>query len=82
MSHYIKLLTCLCFSDGLDDFCENESFRAQCRDDEVIVMKSASYGRMKLSRCIDRDYGYVGCSADVSLQVRHIKINWPFINEL
>ncbi len=32
-------------------------------------MKKANYGRMKLSRCIDRDYGYVGCFAEVNIQV-------------
>lgn len=28
-------------------------------------MESAKYGRMELGRCVIRDYGYVGCSADV-----------------
>ena len=47
------------------EYCENEVFRAACGSDEVIVMQSARYGRMRISKCIDRDYGYVGCSADV-----------------
>ena len=29
-------------------------------------MTSAVYGRMEYGRCVKRDYGYVGCSADVS----------------
>ena len=47
------------------EYCENEAFRAACGVNEVIVMRSAQYGRMRLSKCIDRDYGYVGCSVDV-----------------
>ena len=31
-------------------------------------MTSAQYGRMKLGRCLSRDY-YVGCSADVMPQL-------------
>ena len=31
----------------------------------VIVIQRALYGRMRLGRCVLRDYGYVGCFADV-----------------
>ena len=41
------------------EFCQNEKFTGQCGRDEVIVMETAVYGRMKFSRCIERDYGYV-----------------------
>ena len=27
-------------------------------------MQTASYGRMKLGRCVERDYGYVGCNTN------------------
>jgi len=43
----------------------NDVFRARCAEDEVIVMKSAYYGRMRLNRCITVDMGYLGCSSDV-----------------
>ncbi len=28
-------------------------------------MEAASYGRMRLGKCVQTDYGYVGCSANV-----------------
>ena len=50
----------------MGEYCQNESFKAKCAEGEVVVMRSALYGRMRFSRCIDRDYGYVGqCSRDV-----------------
>jgi Galactose binding lectin domain len=50
---------------GLDEFCQWETFRAECKADEVVIVKRAIYGRMQYGRCIKRDYGYVGCYADV-----------------
>ena len=41
-----------------------EDFNATCPEDEVILMTSALYGRMKIGRCLSRDY-YVGCYSDV-----------------
>ena len=48
-----------------------ETFNATCADNEVILITSARYGRMKLGRCLSRDY-YVGCSADVMPQADKI----------
>ncbi|ELT97826.1 hypothetical protein CAPTEDRAFT_217222 [Capitella teleta] len=45
--------------------CEMEYFEVECAHDEVVVLQSAFYGRMAYGRCIDRDYGYLGCGADV-----------------
>ena len=46
--------------------CQTERFEASCeRDDEMIVMVSSAYGRMELTRCVQSDYGFIGCSADV-----------------
>ena len=36
------------------EYCEAEEFRASCNSDEVVVMHSASYGRMTLGRCVIR----------------------------
>jgi len=48
------------------EVCQTERFEARCeRDDEVVVMTSAQYGRMRVSRCVQSDYGYIGCTADV-----------------
>ena len=52
------------FADG-GSYCENEVMRASCGPDEVVVITNATYGRMKQSRCIDRNYGYLGCTVDV-----------------
>ncbi len=46
-------------------FCEAESFNPKCGRGEVVVMEAASYGRMRLGKCVQTDYGYVGCSANV-----------------
>ncbi len=42
-----------------------EQFNVSCGADEVIVMDTAKYGRMKLGRCVRRNLGYVGCGLDV-----------------
>ena len=47
-----------------EEFCNSEIFDASCAADEVIVMTSARYGRMKLGRCVKRDFGYLGCGND------------------
>ena len=53
------------------DFCQLETFSANCslgsavRSPEVAVVRAARYGRMRLGRCVRRDYGHVGCTADV-----------------
>lgn len=46
------------------DFCQLESFEATCPEGSVVLMQRALYGRMRLGRCLPRDY-YVGCAADV-----------------
>jgi len=63
------------FSSG--DYCLTESFHASCLKNEVIFMTSATYGRMRIGRCVKAeevdahkaivgdDPRYLGCSADV-----------------
>lgn len=42
-----------------------EQFEATCMSrNQVILMTSAYYGRMRVGRCVTRDY-YIGCTADV-----------------
>jgi len=48
------------------EYCEWESFNATCQSDEVIVMVTAKYGRMRLGRCVTKNYGHIGCSSDVT----------------
>ena len=53
------------FADVVE-VCQTERFEPSCeRNDEVILMTSAKYGRMIVSRCVQSDYGYIGCSSDV-----------------
>lgn len=51
------------------EFCERESFRADCADDEAILVTSANYGRMRMDRCVKTDYGSLGCTSDVLANV-------------
>jgi len=36
------------------DYCDTETFRAECARDEVVIMRAAHYGRMALGRCVDQ----------------------------
>jgi len=56
------------------EYCTGESFEPRCYDNDVIMMLSARYGRMKIGRCVKREPGfepmlqdprYLGCSVDV-----------------
>ena len=39
------------------EYCESEAFRARCRSNEVILMQSALYGRMRLGKwTLNRDH--------------------------
>lgn len=51
--------------EGTGDYCQLEKFNATCGNEEIIVMLSARYGRMRPGRCISHSYGNVGCAADV-----------------
>ena len=52
----------------LAEYCEREYFDADCSagdGDRVIVVRSAVFGRMTDGRCVRREYGSIGCRADV-----------------
>jgi len=60
--------------NSVTEYCTGETFEPRCHDNDVIVMLSARYGRMKIGQCIKREPGfepmlqdprYLGCSADV-----------------
>ena len=46
------------------DLCLNESFNVSCGGDQVILITSAVFGRMRPGRCISGDFN-LGCSKDV-----------------
>ena len=51
---------------ALQQSCQWETFQASCTSpDHVIVMQRAQYGRMRRGRCVKRDFGYIGCAANV-----------------
>ena len=52
------------------EFCLTDTFAAACDDNHVVVMDVARFGRMRLGRCVTRNYGNVGCYTDVLFQVR------------
>ena len=63
MSDHVLMTSYLIFVDT-EEFCQMEKFSGKCPPDHVLMMKLAQYGRMKLGRCLTREY-YVGCTADV-----------------
>lgn len=48
------------------EYCLEQQLDTQCGSDEIIVVDSASYGRMRLNRCVHTDYGFIGCGTDVT----------------
>jgi len=47
------------------EYCSLEVFEAECLRNEVILMESAMYGRMRAGRCAVREYGPIGCGSSV-----------------
>ena len=50
---------------GPTDFCHRETLNASCAENEVIMMKTARYGRMTIGKCVRKNLGYLGCAVDV-----------------
>jgi len=64
--HVTKCVYCvLLLLSVVEDFCQWQTFNGTCPLGSVIVIEHALYGRMRFGRCLDRDYGYLGCSASV-----------------
>ena len=47
------------------DYCTWEKFEAKCGLNEVVMMDAARYGRMRIGKCVKRDFGYLSCAANV-----------------
>jgi len=56
------------------EYCNGEDFEPRCGGNEVLVILTARYGRMRLGRCVEEEPGfepmlqnprYLGCSEDV-----------------
>jgi len=48
-----------------EEYCLTETFHAECASHELIVMERAQFGRMRLGRCVTRNYGNIGCASNV-----------------
>ncbi|KAK2165658.1 hypothetical protein LSH36_47g07029 [Paralvinella palmiformis] len=59
------VLPALAISQGTQEVCQWETFKAECPDGHVIVIAKAVYGRMRLGRCVKENLGYLGCQSDV-----------------
>jgi len=53
-------------STGAAEYCQFETFNVSCPTGQLIVIDDAQYGRPRIGRCVSRDYGFLGCSADVT----------------
>jgi len=61
----------------VEEYCQSEYFQPRCLKNEVIFMRTAIYGRMRIGKCISAeevaahkthvgdDPRYLGCSEDV-----------------
>ena len=47
------------------DVCMGEERRLSCRQNEIIVMASAEYGRMDVGRCIPKENDFMGCRNNI-----------------
>ena len=57
--HYHIIIYSLQLSDMMD-YCDTDTFHAQCSHGEVVFMQEALYGRMELGTCLTADY-LLGC---------------------
>ena len=48
------------------EICQTEELHASCAPGQVVIMRSAAYGRMRIGQCVATDYGYVGCHVNVT----------------
>nr|UCK81586.1 Gal-binding and CUB domains containing receptor 3 [Arenicola marina] len=53
-----------CAANALTEVCDGERFNAQCGESEVIAVRTAKYGRMRLGRCVPTSFGSIGCHVD------------------
>ena len=42
---------------GFDEYCLFETFKANCPNNEVIMMTEAQYGRMRIGKCVKSNLG-------------------------
>ena len=47
------------------EYCQWESFNASCATNEIVLMDTARYGRMRVGRCVKQTYGKIGCQENI-----------------
>ena len=47
------------------EVCQYETFESRCDVNDIVVVERATYGRMRLGRCVKTDFGFIGCDVDV-----------------
>ena len=47
------------------DYCQFDIVNITCPDSSILIFHTARYGRMRLGRCVTRDYDDTGCMASV-----------------
>ncbi|ELT89895.1 hypothetical protein CAPTEDRAFT_223753 [Capitella teleta] len=47
-------------------------FAPKCDADQAVIVTHAFYGRMSIGTCVRKDFGFVGCSADVRGHLDHV----------
>lgn len=53
------------------EFCDYETFEADCDSHETLMISSAVYGHISMGKCIKIDLGVFGCQADVTNILQH-----------
>jgi len=50
----------------LHEICMSRTFHASCPQGQVIVVRRADFGRMRVGRCVTSDRGHIGCISDAT----------------
>lgn len=58
------MFTCV-LAGIIQQYCQWETFNATCRQNEVIMMEHARYGRMSVGRCVKTFLDEIGCMTNV-----------------
>jgi hypothetical protein len=61
----------------MQEYCDDKSFVPTCNaSDEVIIIEQATYGRMRLGKCVPEQFAStLGCLADVLTFVKEFTTN-------
>ena len=42
---------------GPQEYCQDETFVPKCKNNEVIMITKAQFGRMEIGKCVNKDLG-------------------------